>query len=281
MERIPFSQRLKNAKVDIRREYERLYSLFYLLKIPYGSIGNITLKETCANSFPNFPIRDTCISLDDFNDTHGFNFEDSPIDFNIDYLVSFCEYTYNLVSYSERYNSGMITLDLNDAITFYIHQIMLVIGKIGYMGHVKDNLMIIVPKDQVVISVAEIVDPNLSYRLIEYNHHSMKGNLEKKRAILLVLADQLEPLQTKLKEINSKLAKDVFFLLNNVNVRHNNIDQNGTNYNPYVANMKKEEFEQWYDTIYQLCLLAFLELEHLDRKERIDQLKQNIHQKES
>ena len=44
----------------------------------------------------------------------------------------------------------------------------------------------------------------------------------------------------------------------------------------FVADMKDGDIEQWYDDIYQMCLLAFLELDHLERKERVKQLKEDI-----
>jgi hypothetical protein len=134
----------------------------------------------------------------------------------------------------------------------------------------------LVPKDQAAISVAEIVDPNLSYRIIEYNHHSMKGDLERKKATLIALADKLEPKRAKLKQISTSLESDLFYLLNSVNVRHNNADPSGKNYIKVVADMKDSEVEQWYNDIYQMCLLAFLELDHLEHKERVKQLKEDI-----
>lgn len=48
-----------------------------------------------------------------------------------------------------------------------------------------------------------------------------------------------------------------------------------------VADMGAEEIEKWYDDIYQMCLLAFLELDHLDRKNRVKQLKEAIENKKT
>ena len=107
----------------------------------------------------------------------------------------------------------------------------------------------------------------------------MKGDLERKRATLIALADKLEPMRVKLKQINASMEADIFFLFNNVNLRHNNADPEGKNYKPLVAKMAENEIEQWYDDTYQMCLLAFLELDHLDRKPRIDQLKTDIQNK--
>ena len=272
----PFSPESKNAKVDIRREYERLYELFYNKKIYFASGCYMSLHFLCDRSFLKLPIRGRCTSLDDFNETHGFYFEEYPYEINLDYLVDFCEYTYNLVFYSERYNPGLITLAVDDVIKLYIRQILSVIETIGYKGIVQGNLLKFIPKDPVVESVAEIVDSNLSYREIEY-----KGDIEQKRIALFLLSHKLDPKRQKLRQINHTLEDNLFYLFNKLNVRHNNIDPSGRSYIPYVANMKKEELEQWYDNIYQMCLLAFLELEHLERKNKIAQLKQNIESEKS
>ena len=39
------------------------------------------------------------LSMDDFDDFYGYSFEKIPSDFNLDYLISFCEYSYNLAVY--------------------------------------------------------------------------------------------------------------------------------------------------------------------------------------
>ena len=43
-----------------------------------------------------------------------------------------------------------------------------------------------------------------------------------------------------------------------------------------VADMDKETLEKWYDETYQMCLLAFLELDNLERKEKVEHLKQAL-----
>ncbi len=43
--------------------------------------------------------------------------------------------------------------------------------------------------------------------------------------------------------------------------------------------MESSAIEQWYDEAYQMCLLAFLSIEHLERKKRFDALKASIEQK--
>ena len=275
MSRIPFSQVLKNAGLDLKKEYERLFELFYLKIIQIGN-NRFTVYDWCDTFFDNLPFRGTCINLDDFNNTFGFHFESIPPSFDIDYLVRFCEYSYNLAYPNQSLDDGMkITFERNPA-GAYIQHLLKVIEKIGYMENkLPDGVTDFVPKDQVAISVSEIVDPDLSYRVIEYNHHSMKGDLKRKKAVLLALADKLEPHRPKLAQINKTLENDLFFLFNNVEIRHNNTDPDGKNCNPLVTEMNKEQIEAWYDDTYQMCLLAFLELDHLERKNRIKELKNN------
>ena len=276
MKRIPFSQVLKTAAIDIRREYDRLYGMFCVQKFQDMVGAGSSLKDYCATYFVRLPFRGTCVSLDDFDDFYGYSFEKNPSTFDIEYLVSFCEYSYNLAIYNQNAIYGGGIVGIGDPMQFYVQQVLTVIETIGYMPNNQNGITDFVPKDQAAISAAEIVDPALSYRIIEYNHHSMKGDLERKKATLIALADKLEPKRAKLKQVSGSLESDLFYLLNSVNVRHNNADQGGKNYIHFVADMKDGDIEQWYDDMYQMCLLAFLELDHLERKERVKQLKEDI-----
>lgn len=68
--------------------------------------------------------------------------------------------------------------------------------------------------------------------------------------------------------------------INNLNIRHNNIDpKDKSQYHKYVDEMDKAELEKWYDEVYQMCLLAFLRLEHADRKPQLDELMKKVHEK--
>lgn len=60
-----------------------------------------------------------------------------------------------------------------------------------------------------------------------------------------------------------------------MNIRHNNCDPASKNYKEHTANMSKKELEFWYDEIYQLSLLSFLELDNIERSKQIKVLKQN------
>ena len=124
--------------------------------------------------------------------------------------------------------------------------------------------------------VSEMLPPTLSYKVIEYNHHSMKGDLERKQATLKLLADQLEARKDELNSINSSLKSDLFFLFNNINIRHNNVDPKSNSYKEAVADMPDNELEEWYDRTYDMCLYAFMTLEQTDRNAKVKELKAKI-----
>ena len=70
------------------------------------------------------------------------------------------------------------------------------------------------------------------------------------------------PKRKELQVLNKQLSEDIFFMLNNMNLRHNNRSKKDmTKYKEYVAKMSKARLEKWYDELYQMLLLAFLLLD--------------------
>lgn len=274
MDRRNFAQILNNTKIDLKREYERLYNIFFLQKVYAGWESN-TLNEACEKSFINFTFRGTCISLEDFNRSYRFDFIELPKRVLLKDLILLCEYTYNMSHELLSPQNKTIEINIRNLASFCCQHILRLIEKIGYQK-LDDNVVIFVPKSQSAIAVAEIIDSDLSYRVIEYNHHSLHGNIEGKKAILLLLANELEHSRNKLKSINKSMEDNLFMLFNNMNLRHDNCRKDSPNYVEYIANMSKEELEDWYDEIYQLCLLAFLEIDNIERKNRIKELKDKI-----
>lgn len=235
--------------------------------------GKSNLREKINDDFVKIHFRGTCITLDDFDNKYGFDFETYQECIDEEFLVSFCEYVYNLTLGARAAGTGIFRYDLTRLI---MEQIQKVIEEIGYMETNQDGFIIFVEKNPSAMSVAEILPQELSYKVISYNHHLMKGDVKGKKEILLQLATELEAKREVLKKANKVLESDLFFLFNNINIRHNNCDKNGTKYKVFVADKSKEEIEKWYDDTYQMCLIAFLEIEHLERKVEIDRLKQNM-----
>ena len=270
-----FAQILKEASIDIEEEYKKLYDMLYGRSIQVSDRKRISAYDELGDTFPSFYFRGTCLTIEEFDKKHGFSFVENPDNFTIDCLVSLCEYIYNmLIAYQGVTGNAFIPQAIN--VQFYWAQIATIIESIGYLQTSQDGFTIFVEKSPAAIAVAEIAPQEVSYKVITYNHHSMKGNLEAKKSTLLAFADLLEPQRKGLEAIDKQFASDLFYAFNNFNIRHNNIDQTGPKYKKPIGNLSKEQLEYWYDETYQMCLLAFLRLEHVDRKNNFDTLKSQI-----
>lgn len=264
-----FAQVLKTGKIDLKREYSKLYGLFY----DRDNRDHTSLADLISANFERFHFAGTCLDLDEFNEMYEFHFVKQPENFDTDYLVSFCEYVYNFVMY---FDGRFFYEQFNQY--FYMQHINKIIEAIGYMQSSEDGFTIFVPKDNVTIAVSEsnLIPEGQSYKVISYNHHSMKGDLEAKKQTLLMFADLLEPKRKALDAVDKQFTSDLFYAFNNFSIRHNNTDPSGTKYKQPIGDLSAEQLEHWYDEVYQMCLLAFMRLEHGDRKMEFDLLKSQI-----
>lgn len=261
---------LEENQFDLKTEYSRLLDLFYE---PFD--GEISISELVDKNFlrMNHNLIQRCTSLEDFDLTYKFRWESSPRDFDVNYFLLFCEYIYNFSL--ELYNLKIKNAEC--CIDRLIKNVKVCISILGYKEIYEDGKpSIFVENKPETVAVAEIVEPKLGYKVLEYNHHKLKGDIDKKKQILLMFADELEPKRDMLKEIKSTVENDLFFMLNNLNIRHNNVAESSKNYKKYVAEMDNKTLEEWYDETYQLGLFAFLELDNVERKKRIEQLKKKV-----
>ena len=69
-----------------------------------------------------------------------------------------------------------------------------------------------VPKNATAITAAEIIeDDDLSYNTIFYNHHSLSGDIEGKKEILLKFANLYESKKSEAKGVCDKAARNEKF----------------------------------------------------------------------
>ena len=65
---------------------------------------------------------------------------------------------------------------------------------------------------------------------------------------LLILANLLEPYEKILNGIDASFKSDLFYALNNFNIRHNNVEPlDAKNYKKAIADMPLDILEHWYD----------------------------------
>lgn len=263
---------ISSAQIDLKREYSRIYDMYY--HMPYNNgFDNGTLAEHVAENFRKLDknlIR-RCLSIEDFDETYGFRFVEQPQNFSLEYLISFAEYVTNLVYALMR--SGNFGFNHNGLFEFIEH-IKGCMEDIGYEFIEKEFMVIFVEKNPVTMSVAETVNDDLAYSLLEYNHYRIKGDLHSKKNILKNMADDIETERNNLKTINNKFASDLFQLLNKF-IRHNNSE------NKFISQMSDSELEAVYDEIYQMWLLAKMQLEHTKRTKVISELIDAINKKKN
>lgn len=283
MSRRTFSEILKAGNINVGLEYIRLHKLIYsdeLVSYQTGvRIKYCTLKTCIDLCFLDFDIRKNALSLSDFETANDLCFERTNYSEDEDYLISFCEFCINMCTEVGRHT----TMNVERATTTICNQVKYIIEKLGYTVCEDENKIIFfVPKDSAATSVSElpIIPAQDSYKVIFYNHYSMKGDIERKKEIIRRLGDLLEPLRKELHSINPSLEDLIFFSLNSCNIRHNNIDlQDKGKYKKFIAEMSQEGIESVYDELYQMILLAFLEIDNKARKVVFEDLKKSVNEK--
>jgi hypothetical protein len=284
MARASIFEKIK-SNFDLEKELDRLDSLFTQRRCIYldfdNRINNLNLKTFidlyCFSTWTN---RGHFLDLNDCLET--LNFEELLVlaPFDEDALIDLLELYYNLYQLALEYLDEDRNTRSSDS-NFDLFQKIIddILERINFTPYYNDQTdqILLVQKDAAVTAVVEIEeDSSLAFEIIQYNHHALKGNIAKKKAILLRLGAQLEPKRNDLKSINPNLATNIFALLNNLNLRHNNTEPGNSSYIQCVADMKSVDLELWYDELYQMILLARLELDNVERMKKADELRKNF-----
>ena len=151
---------------------------------------------------------------------------------------------------------------------YFREQVQTVSNYIGYKIIHSNNRLIIVEDNvfanEAAQSVSEFADVKEALSILEYNHFSNKGNIDRKKEILIKIYSLLEPWRDdlnnniefknvlKLGNNNKVLAVEKLFrMFNQLNIRHNNEEQE-------LTNMDNNMIEVWYDKIYTMSLFVIL-----------------------
>lgn len=267
---------LLNAKWSKSEELSRLYRLFCEENVISDGLISYTLKDFVDSyCFEDWKNRGRYIDLDDYLKALDFEELYKRAAKDTDCFLTIIEIIYNFyyIAYAKiikgdefKYYTALITLQ--DNMNMYLE-------RYNYSAfYFEDKEQAIVSeKGPAVTAAAEISDPETAFQIVQYNHHSLKGDMITKKRILLHLASDIEAKRSALNGINKAFSDDIFTLLNNMNLRHNNCSPQSKDYKEYIADMPEETLEEWYDELYQMILLAKLELDHLDRKNKITELK--------
>lgn len=252
---------LAEIDLDVNLELQKLHDL---IREPFWSVevGRLcSLYELISISFRNYIRRKHFLELDEFLNEWASK---TNILYQQERYFCYAELYLDLFSVLMPFDDGNIerqTMVVYDQINF-------VINTCGYsLECINDRLIVVednVFANEAAQAVSEFAGVKEALSILEYNHFSNKGNIDRKKAILIKIYSLLEPWRDdlnnniefknvlKLGNNNKVLALEKLFrMFNELNIRHNNEAQQ-------LTNMANNVIEGWYDKIYTMSLFVIL-----------------------
>ena len=271
-------------EINIPDEMNKITRLFHseMIHNAYDVFGNkYTFEEIFEKKiFSSWKQRNTFISCKEIKEKleipKVFTMI-TPTDLIITSLEYYCNIIY-LVN-EKIILSENSTYSYEDKIKILEENINILLDKLNYQKTInkKEDILILVPKNSVVTSVAEISSQKTAFAILKYNHATMKGDLEGKRNLLNSIYIEYEPLLKSSIDNYNDFLSQTRGLFNNLNTRHNNKTKENNKNN--VVNLNDEELEKWYDELYQLLLFCVLIKDNLERKDRVKEFLKSIKKK--
>ncbi|WP_428076214.1 hypothetical protein [Candidatus Avelusimicrobium fimicolum] len=267
---------LLSEKYNIVKEMNKIAELFLSIEItatnPLNFQSGIYSIEQIFewNCFPKWKQRGPYLSCAemkaDLNIPNSFSN-------NMDDIIKGLEYYINILRLVTVNFSRNLNISYPSAYPMLLKNIDILLEHLNYEEQVfaQDEKVILVPKNPAATAVAEITDKeHIAFAILKYNHNSLKGNIAEKKSLLLSIANEYEPLLKNPINGFSDYFDKANCLLNNLNLRHNNLE--GRDKREIVCEMPAEELEKWYDELYQLLLFCVLIKDNIKRKKEIDDL---------
>lgn len=274
-------------KWNIIDEVKRIFTLLNTDCINVHYSGNKTIiefvNEYCFYDWKN---RYSYLNIEDMAKDLNIKLDEDEISSNLESIeiLKYLEFARNLIMLcdsklfidNEKDDRDRYKYTYYQEYTVLKENINIVLEHLNFSTKLlkKEEKIILIEKNSSAMAVAEVVDEDTACKVIEYNHYLLKGDIDKKKEILLQLANKYEGIKNSIKSLNKQLDDNIGFMLNNMNIRHNN--KSGKNRKEYISKMRKDTMEKWYDETYQMLLLAFLLNEQNDRNKKISQLKEKI-----
>lgn len=264
---------LKMSIQDYELERNRIEMLFFRTPIDDNTLIERTFYPSLAKfvdeEFAQTKVCGTATGVDDFFKS-CVRYWNSP---SLESLLFYCEIVWNVIVACEK------RIRLFKPAVLVANQIFrnvtIILDKTGHEIRKRpDRTFEILKKDALASVVTEdLSDADTAMAVLEYNHFEMKGNVAKKRELLVTIGRYVEPLtdHVEMKGAHSGLVDDVRFCLNNLHIRHNN--EEGKFAKDWLEKMSGEELESWYDKAYRSMLLLIEEHKHLETHRQINALK--------
>lgn len=268
-------------KYNINDEFSRILQLFNsdLVK---GTWKNYTIEQMSAVTFPKWLGRGTCINYQDMRKELGIDnvikayFQPSDVE-----IILCLEYIVNIIALFEKIKNTNYEYKVLSLYSMLVKNIDILLDYMHYQKYnIKDEeKIILIPKDPAAMTVAEQSSEDTALAILMYNHASLKGDLECKKEILRKIAKEYENL---LKDgINgfSEYFDKARHMLNEFDIRHNNIDK-GKSQHKLILKMSAKKIEEWLDELYQLLLFCVLIKDNVKRKKEIEEFLKILNKKD-
>ena len=290
---IAYTEEKRKSIFDLYRQNNTMDRDFYRIKsLLYSTSGvvnrynhekNYSLFGLAKNLFPQWKNRGRCLSFDDFLDTIKYSMIEQQAPDSENMFLIYMELAYNVWHMVDSFiskNTEMCKWGADGIeLKRLMDEILSEMNQKAYYDPETERCLIGEDSAQVTAAV-EATEPETASQILHYNHRQLAGDLEKKKSILNSLAKYLEGRELELKSVCGKqLATDLNSAFNNLDIRHNNTTpRDSFDYKEKLATMPPEELEKWYDDIYQLILLAILEMDNVERRKKLRTLVQEINQ---
>lgn len=262
---------LLDNKFDLCKQVDDLHMMIfgepvfrnYHNSCTFAKVFNDEFFRSWKYSKGRLSIEDLLIDVNLYNES-----EDWPVKIHQEkQAFLFLQFYLNMYIYARTHSASLSKYTLNPRNFFeeIDKKCSYILDKSGMktIMHSNEDYLLIVSNDEKLRTVAESVDKDTALLLYEYSTPLIKGNISAKRKILKLLANKYEAvIAANSKKYQAGLGKDIFgdlsFCLNNFEIRHSNLDPHSNKYNHLLINYKKDDFEEIYDTTYQLMLDASL-----------------------
>jgi hypothetical protein len=268
---------LLSDRFDFTTEIKRLDTLFTEGNCILERRSYYNIQDYADNNyFSTWRNRNRCLSCEDMRDQIGIDKICSMVNLTLNEVLIYIEYVINILylcqlnfkEYEDHYfcdDYNKLCENIDEILNRVNHEVQYFEDK---------EMALVVEKNPAATAVADIVDDDTAFKVIEYNHYLLKGDLNRKREILIALGDKFEPIKEALKTNGyNPMADDASFMLNNLNIRHNNHD--GKNKKEHTASMTKKQIEEWYDKTYDVLLLCLLTNNYISLSANIKALRAN------
>ena len=268
---------------DIEHELQRIRRLFeaeHPIYVLSARSNYSVFRYVDKYGFYQWRNRGRCVDANDFLSILEYEelWKSAPT--NLQDLLTLIEIIYNFCWIVKRADNTRVLLDRNQEKHFSVLEETLIacLSHYNHKGEYFSNLeqLIVIEDKPEATAVAEIIDNDLGYKVLRYNHYMLKGDLQAKKDILLALGADLEPKREQIKAIDKNLEDGIFYILNNLHLRHNNKAEGDKHYKQAIADMDDGTLEHWYDELYQMILLAYLQLDQVERNTKVKALKQVV-----